>query len=212
MDNLNTPNITNLPNIPTPPPNLPKNKRWIYLVAAIAVVVIVVELVWAYTVFYIPSQQAQEQPLAVIPVETPKGASISLTTPQASVSIGSTFDVNIDVASTIMTDGTDLIITYDPTLLQVNDPVFTSGLYTEYPVNKVDPKTGIITLSGISSETSGVLASGNMGYIQFKAIATGSADISIKYLPGATNESNVIETGTGRDILNTVNNLEVNIQ
>lgn len=205
--------------IPPAPQSGNSNKRFIYLGLAISVVAIIIELVWAYSTFYKPGSQN----IQTIPQQASSSAtidqnitSISMTTSQKSVKVGTEFVVNINVDSNQASDGTDLIITFNPKYLAVV-PAVSSGamtvgsIYSEYPVNKVDGNAGIITTSGITNEKGGILAKGLIGSIKFKALQAGQANIDVKFVKGATNESNVISAITGKDMLGSVNNLEVNI-
>lgn len=129
---------------------------------------------------------------------------------------GDKFSLSVNVQSTVLTDGTDLIILYDPKLLSVmaekgKKSVTVGKVYTDYPINTVDEKTGRIVVSGISSKDGGVLAEGVFGTVVFQAEEEGTANISLDFTPGSTTDSNIIEAESGRDILSKVNNLQVTI-
>jgi len=187
------------------------NKRIIYLIMAIGAIVLVVELAWAYSALYKTSQNTPPAVKSILD----SSAKVSLTTSSTNVKVGDQISVVITITSTALTDGTDLIINFDPKALEVvpitNVPVSGGSIYTEYPNNKLDLTKGIIAVSGISSEKDGRLANGVFGTIIFKAKALGNTNINVMYSPGATDESNVIETATGKDILGSVQNLQLNI-
>lgn len=143
-------------------------------------------------------------------------STISLKTPNSSFKVEETILVTIEMNSSKVTDGADVVISYDAIRLSIlpglaNAPVKTGTLYSEYPVNQVDQAAGKIIVSGIAP-TSGVVPKGLFGTVTFKALKAGSAKISIDFTPGSTTDSNIIETKTAKDILNGVNNLGVNIQ
>ncbi len=189
------------------------HKKIIYLVIALAGVLLVVELAWAYATLYKSSgsKNITALPTAIQSQKT----KISLVAPKTSLTVGEEVTVAVSISSTALTDGTDLVINYDSKFLEVvpaqgvQTPIAVGSIYSQYPNNKLDTLRGIITASGISSEKNGILANGIFGTIVFRAKAMGSAQVSINYLPGATNESNVIETATGKDVLGGVQNLQL---
>lgn len=191
------------------------NKKTIFIILG---VVIVGELIWAgwilskewiqpKTPTALPSVQPQVSKVVIPTV-------VSLTSDKNQVKLGEKFTVAINISSEIATDGTDLIILYDPKLLSVNTqtPVILGSLYDDYPLNKVDSGSGRITVSGISNKSGGTVANGLFGSVEFSAKKAGQAKISLDYTPQSTVDSNVIETYSGKDVLEKVNNLEVNIQ
>ena len=105
------------------------------------------------------------------------------------------------------TDGTDLIIGYDSNMLEVATASVTKGsIYGDYPLISVSG--GKIAISGISIDSTfngvGVLAN-----LNFTAKQTGQTTLSVDYTAGKTTDSNIIETGSGKDILDQVTNLEL---
>lgn len=178
--------------------------------------IIVAELIWAGWTLFKP------QPGQIIPIinqqipETPTIIKLDTQTPQ--VKVGGKFTVSIQLSSDKNTDGSDIIIKFDPNLLGVEPvgtqklPVILGSLYQDYPVNTLDAKTGEIVISGISTAQGGVLGNGLLGSIVFTAKKPGEARIAIDFTKGSTTDSNVLQTGTGEDILSAVEDLNINIQ
>lgn len=113
-----------------------------------------------------------------------------------------------------MTDGTDLVISYNPALLEaVESSLFTSGdIYTEYPIVTNDVKTGTIRISGISaSDGEGFVGTGNFGTLLFKTKKNGNTTVTVVFKKGLTTDSNIIETKTNTDVLSGVYNLDLAI-
>ncbi|MDO8618715.1 MAG: cohesin domain-containing protein [Candidatus Daviesbacteria bacterium] len=190
------------------------NKRIIYLIIFLAAVVLVAELAWAYAALYKSESKTSVTNLNATTSAEPT-ASISLMAPKATISVGETDTVTINVSANTPTDGTDIIINFDPKLVEVmlsnGSPITVSAMYNQYPNNHLDVAKGVVTISGISSEKTGVLANGIFGTMVLKAKAVGKTTVSVIYVPGSTNDSNVIETSTGKDVLGTVLNLQLNI-
>lgn len=186
-------------------------KRNIFIVLG---VIILVEVVWALTTL----TKYSTPPSARINSQTQTNTtSIRLVADKASVKVGEKVNVTINISSNKLTDGTDLIINFDPKLLSPQmaadkQPVLAGNIYSAYPQNSLDPnKPGRITVSGITQAKEGVLANGLFGTIVFQARAAGKAKVSLEFSPGSTVDSNVIESGTGQDVLDKVDNLEINI-
>lgn len=179
------------------------NKRLIFLILG---VVVAAELLWAgwtlsrQTTLPVPVSQKKDQ--------VGKPTAVSLTSDKKTIKKGEKMTVTINISSEKNTTGTDLIILYDPKFLQAEGSVVLGNLYEEYPVNKVDPASGKITVSGISSKNS--LANGVFGRMVFTGKAAGSTKISLDFNPNSTADSNVSDA-SGKDILEKVNNLEVTI-
>lgn len=187
-------------------------KRVIFIILG---VIILAEVLWAgWSLFKTTNESSVSAPSVVT---QPKSTVVTLETPKQAVKVGEKFTVSIRISSDKLTDGTDLIITYDPKLLSVETvgadktPVILGTLYSDYPLNKLDLSLGKITVSGVTTQKGGVKADGLFGSIVFTATAAGVTQVSLDFSPGKTADSNVTETGTGKDVLEKVENLEVNI-
>ncbi len=123
-------------------------------------------------------------------------------------------EVRLSVPET-SADGVDLIIKYDPKLLDVvnlSSPMTVGTIYPAYPVNSVDQALGEIIVSGTSSlDSNGFTGQGILGSISFKAKKLGQTSISLVFDKNSTQESNIVETKSGHDILEMVENLELSV-
>lgn len=187
----------------------------------IAAVVIVIELVWAYSVFYRPAENAVSDKIVppaqdLVATLSTSNAVITLSSPKDTVKVGDKITVTVKVRSDEPTDGTDLVLKYDPKFFDIvasdaTSPMVVNNLYNEYPINKVDEQSGTISVSGIAAEKNGSLIDGVFGSFILKAKIAGNSKISVNFKPGLTSDSNIIETKTGKDILSSVTNLEIKI-
>jgi len=169
--------------------------------------IILGELIWAGMAFL----KTNNEPPQASEVSSPTITKVELTSDKSEVAAGEQFTVSINILSTYETDGVDLIISFDPKLLSVEDakaPVVLGTLYNDFPVNKIE--AGKITVSGIADE-SGVLANGLFGSIVFKSKSPGTTAVSLEFQKGNTTDTNVIEKGTGKDILEDVKNVNITI-
>lgn len=179
-------------------------------------VIIVLEIIWAGSILF----KGTAKPSPTIPAQTlaPKPTTVSLSTPQTQLKVGEKKTVSINLSSDKKTDGTDLVITYDPKLLSVEtvgqsrQPVIAGTIYSDYPLNSLDAKLGRIAVSGITDTANGVLAEGLFGSIVIVGKAPGLTTISFEFSPGSTVDSNVTQSGTGKDVLEEVSPLEVEIK
>ncbi|MFH0937269.1 MAG: cohesin domain-containing protein [Candidatus Daviesbacteria bacterium] len=194
-------------------PNIRINKKIIIGIIAVAVIA---EGIWAYRVL-LGNQPAPGVSLPTTPaVKIIPTASVTLEAPKTVMKVGEKILVTINISSPKVTDGTDLIIKYDSSLISVvpdksGSPVAVASIYSDYPINSLDEKLGQISVSGISSQQGGVKPEGIFGTITFKAQKAGQAKVSLDFTKGSTIDSNVIEAKTAQDILGTVKNVELNI-
>lgn len=177
-------------------------------------VVVLAEVIWVGSMLIKPTPTIPPRAPQLAEIEPEKETVISLTTTASNLKVGENIDVAIDLSSSKKSNASDLIINFDPKKLTVQNPsspVVKGSIYGSYPINKIDIKLGKITVSGIS-EGVAVMADGLFGVVSFKAKAAGLTTISVEFIPGSTTDTNVIESETGEDILEKVQNLELNIQ
>jgi peptidoglycan hydrolase-like protein with peptidoglycan-binding domain len=120
--------------------------------------------------------------------------------------------VNLDTQGAQI-DGVDLrYLNFNPSLLQVQDAnsgtagvqVAPGSLMPLTLSNSVDNNLGRITFSQVVIGGSKYKGSGTLATITFKAISSGTANVTFNYTSGATTDSNVASAGT--DVLNSVVN------
>ncbi len=148
----------------------------------------------------------------LLPINTYAAATLSLSPSTGTFNKGCQFTVNVKLdTGGAQTDGTDAILTYNPTLLSTNTSAVASGtIYPDYPGNNVDSQTGKITISGLASVTSAYAGSGNLATITFTVgsnATPGPALVKFDFDPAnkaKTTDSNVVERGTVSDILSSV--------
>lgn len=111
------------------------------------------------------------------------------------------------------TDGTDLVLHFDNQVLQASSSAILEGsLYPDYPLRAVDQKSGLVRISGIAAVNKSYTGSGIFATILFQAVKPGQAVFTIDYRPGLTTDSNIVESGSGQDILSEADNLEVTVK
>lgn len=180
--------------------------KWLFIIVG---VVVVAEIIWA-----VKSLGGNTQLPGVIATQNivnTQNASIILTVPKHTFKVGEKIPVVINIDSITATDGTDVILNYDPNLLIATTPVAVGAIYEDYPFNSVDKKTGKISISGISNVVGGKIAQGIFGTATFEAKVLGKTTISVDFTKGSTIDSNIIESKTAKDLLGKVGNVEVEI-
>lgn len=180
------------------------------IIIAIIVLALIVEVVWV--IGFSKSYTLNSTNFT----QVGKSATFSLETGEASTRVGSQVVVSVNLSSNSLTDGADLIVTYDPTYLKVNtdvqkSPLKIGSLYDSYPYNVVDEKIGKIAVSGITTKSGGILGNGLFGTLTFSTLKAGQTEIKIDFTKGSTTDSNVTENSTAKDLLSEVKNLKVNI-
>lgn len=195
--------------------NLLSKIKIIHLVIIVGLIILI-QGFWAYKTI-ISSNPGSKQPQVTTKLNQNKILNtISLVAAKNEFRVGEKIPVTVNIESTKKTAGTDLILRYDPNLLAIvatadKIPVAVGTIYGDYPVNKVDEKAGLITVSGIANEPAGVIPKGTFGTIIFQAKAAGNAKIFLEFTKGKTNDTNLIESQTASDILEEVKNLELRI-
>jgi len=116
---------------------------------------------------------------------------------------GSQFSVQVQVnTGGDPTIETDLILRYDPSVLQVSNVVF-GNLYPEN-VHTIDSVSGTLsTFSYFSTSEPGDSFSGSgiLATVEFTGLSPGSSAVTVSCTPAATNDSNIMREGTAQDIL-----------
>lgn len=167
--------------------------------------IILAEVIWAGWVL--------SKPAAAPGVATQTSTTISLAADKQTVKVGEKVTVDIVISSKKQTDGTDIVLSFDSNLLSVATssagPVKVSSLYSEYPFNSVEGKN--ISVSGISSYQQGIIPNGLFGTAAFIAKKPGLARLNLLYTKDSTKDTIVVEAGTGKNILDNVENLSIQI-
>lgn len=174
-------------------------------------IVVIGELLWGAYVLTRPVQgQSDKAPKVVYPM-----ASIELETSSSNLNVGDTAKVNIWLSTgEKQTDGVDIVVNFDPNKLEVVEAsglgaVAVGSLYSEYPVNKAE--SGSVVLSGINNPGKTFRGRDLLGSFMVKAKASGKVSVALDFVSGSTTDSNVMETGTARDILIYTKGIEFNI-
>ncbi len=181
------------------------------IIFAILGVIILVEIIYAVRVLSSSSPSVTSVQKANI--ETPQGK-ISLTTPKT------TYKVNEDISVSVIVDtggrlldGVDLIAHFDPKVLSATPGAIIRGqIFDEYPLMSVDSKKGLFSVSGINTLQNSYQGRAKFVVFNLKAKAPGKTSLTIDFQKGLTSDSNMVEAGTSKDILEVVGNLELNVQ
>jgi hypothetical protein len=117
------------------------------------------------------------------------------------------------VTSGRATDSTDLILKYDPNILEATSSSIANGtIYKDYVISEVDSAAGTVSVSAITPpNTEGFVGTGEFSTINFKAKKEGTTAVTVDFSKGSTTDSNIVETGVAIDILDEVYNLNLAI-
>lgn len=184
--------------------SLPKS---IFLVLGL---ILLVELIYAVRVLNLPTPL----PAGKAAIQSKVGK-ISLNAPTSAYRVNEVVPVTVivDTGSRVV-DGVDLIIHYDPKILEATSGGLLKGsILDEYPTMSADVSKGLISISGISSLQNGFKGTGQFATINFKAKVAGKTSLTIDFKgKGSTIDSNLVEAATSKDILEQVVNLELVVQ
>lgn len=182
-----------------------------YLFYVLAAVVII-EVLWGVTTLLTPVRVKKVNNAAPI---SAAGATLTLASSQKEVKAGDVLLVNINLKTGgYKTIGMDAVLKYDPRFLEVSSPAFTGGkIFSEYPKVEVDGTAGMVKVSGtLTAVEGGFEGTGLFGTVSFKTKVAGQTVIQPDFIKDSYVDSNIIELGTTKDILEKVDNLEVNIK
>lgn len=123
-----------------------------------------------------------------------RAAELKLEAEKTSFAVGETIHVNVNLSGKEETVGTDLVLTYDPKAVQVVG-IDDNQLYPVYnppASSRVNASMGTIKLSGSANFGKPVMADGTFAMVKLKALAPGSATLSISFKKGNTTLSGVL--------------------
>ncbi len=182
------------------------SRKVLYLILA---VVFAAEVILGIKNLIAPLPKSQYQKLQPI-----SGAQISLLAP-GNFKVKEAIPVVVRLSTGGQTvNGTDLVLKYDSRLLEASPGAFLKGkIYQDYPLISVDPKAGVIKVSGVFSVgQNGFNGVNTFGVVVFKAKAVGEANVTVDFKKGTTDKSTVIESSTNQNILEQVSDLKITIK
>ncbi len=144
------------------------------------------------------------------PTLAASGASMNVSPARATYDINSSFTLNINLdTGNAGTLGTDLIMSFDNSILEVVD-IRPGSVYSTYIGKTINNSGGTLRISGIVQPGEVYKGSGVFVTLVMKAKKEGSANVSFLFTPQDRNDSNVA-TYSG-DILASVQNGEYTIK
>lgn len=198
--------------IPSAPP---KARPFIKLL--VILVFFALAAVVAYSLFnFVQVFLKQNQKLASNKIVPISDGQIVLSSSVSKFQVGQIVPVKVKIQTgghTVV--GVDISLKFDPKYLSISSgsASFKKGTaFLEYPVTNIDSNEGVVRISGIASLAQiGFNGAGEFGVLNFIAKARGHTKISLNFVKDTTTDSNMLEFGSGDDILNFVNELSLNI-
>ncbi len=180
------------------------------IIFAILGFILLGEIVYAVKTLTLP---VTPQSVFQAPVQQRMGR-MSLEAPKASYNVAEVIPVSVMVdTGSKEVSGIDLIVQYDPKVFEATQAGLVKGkIMDEYPLMGVDSEKGLISISGISSLKSGFTGQGQFAAINFRTKSPGKTSLIINFQKGSTVFSNLVESSTVLNILDTVDNLELEVR
>lgn len=182
--------------------------------------VIIILIISAFTVFAVKYTKVELNNDLTITLPSPakifnqqpadQKAILRLTTKDSQIKVGDLVKVDVELDTQDKSvDGVDVILNYNPVLLE-NNRLEPGQIFSNIMTNQVDQETGIIKFSALSKPEQTFKGTGILATLEFKALKAGTTFIDFDFQEDSTEETNV--AGQGKDILKTVENLEINIE
>ena len=134
-----------------------------------------------------------------------------LQTDKTTLSPNQTFNLTINLTSNDSTLGTDLVLTYDPTVLQPTS-VTPGNLYPTYSNYDLESTNGTLLVSAVSDFTQGTTPNGLFATVTFTAIGPGESSIALAFDPEDSALSGVIPfAGSSENLLEPPSPLTVTV-
>lgn len=127
--------------------------------------------------------------------------------------VGSSAELPVFIsAKNKLIDGADAIINYDPLYIEVKS--VTPGIYFKnYPLQKIDSKTGTVKVMGFERVGVKLLSENTLFFtLSVTAKKAGTTGLTIKFQKGKTNLSTLVEEGTSKNLLGYTVPVEIVIQ
>src|SRR3989338_7955628 len=116
---------------------------------------------------------------------------LSLTPSTKTVTINETFTVTINLATGgASTSAADIELTFDNTKLNLID-IVPGTIYGQYIGEDIDNANGRASISGLANSTQDLFSgTGTFATLTFRAIQSGTGNVSFDFTPGAGNDTN----------------------
>lgn len=174
-------------------------------------VIILFQLIWGIRTIIDSRYTANAAPQ----IQNASFGSVTLDSQMKQANVGAIVPVNIRISTGGHgTDSTDLIIKFNPNVLEASASSFflTGNTYRDYILSQVDNKIGEIHLIGATPpNTEGFVGVGSFGTINFIAKALGDSPITVAINKGSTADSNMVDTLSGNNILEQANNTNIQV-
>ncbi len=190
-------------------------KKWFTpkIIFIVLAVVLVVEVIFGLRSLISPMSPSSSP---TTDSQTVTDGKVSLSSVSNTYKVGDTvsLSINLDTGGH-KTAGSDVILHFDSKILDATDSssITKGSIYSDYSKLEVDPKLGLVTISGVSGlNQSNFQGVGVLATLNFKSKAAGQTTITLDFKPGSTTDTNLTDATSGKDILGSVANLTLTIK
>lgn len=189
-------------------------KNIVKIIIALLVIGVAVELVFGGVTLFSPAVLPGNLNILAPRINGLTDASISLIPDKVSYKSGDLVAVKAKLfTGGYTTDSTDLVVKYDSAFLAPEEDTFfalAGNLYSEYPAMQIDRQQGMIGISGITVPGKDSFSgAGIFVTLYFTALKDGQTKVSVNFEKGATADSNVVLSGSTKDILGIVEDADI---
>lgn len=108
--------------------------------------------------------------------------------------------------------GTDVVLHFDPLLLEAEKKLITGDYFQNFPRLEVDNQKGQIKVTAFGSSKDKTTQKANVFTAAFKAKKAGTTNLSFDFEKRRTNLTTLVEEGTSRNILAEANPVQIVIE
>lgn len=179
------------------------------MIVLILLVIIEIVLGWNFLAKRRSSLPVQVEVMPVVKLLVPK-MFFSFSSSTLKVNKESEIKIMIETGGKLIT-GADVVIKYDPDLLTIKK-IVPGKLFPYYPILKIKKDKGQVEITGtiVSPEQQSFDGVGELASLSVVPLKEGEISLSFDFTSGKTNDSNLAEKGTGKDVLKEVETVNFN--
>ena len=190
-----------------------KKTKMIRALMVVLMVVLVGEVIWGAWYLNKPQKKVEAEVVPIQETSEESGAMLFFGAEKTSLNLGKEYEVRVMVETLgKQITGADAVIKFDPIYFTVKK-IVTGKIFPEYPVAKIDKTKGLVEITGtiVAPDQMPFRGTGELATIIVQPLKAGESELAFDFISGMTNDSNLVERGTGEDILGKTETIQFRI-